>query len=90
VASGPTSVSESVGSPTRSACIRSVNFDTNSSYPSVWAMNRFAAMQDWPLFWTRAVEGGAFGPVVANFRHALEMTAIDQVVQFRRHPLGKL
>ncbi|CAM5456395.1 hypothetical protein SCALM49S_05162 [Streptomyces californicus] len=33
----------------------SVNRSANSSYTSAWTMNRLAAMQDCPLFWTRAV-----------------------------------
>ncbi len=32
-----------------------VNRSEKSSYTFRWTMNRLAAMQDWPLFWTRAV-----------------------------------
>lgn len=31
------------------------NFSAKASNTSVCTMNRFAAMQDWPLFWQRAV-----------------------------------
>ncbi len=55
VASGPTSVASSVGSPTTSAAIRATKAAANCSYTSVCTMNRLAAMHDWPLFWQRAV-----------------------------------
>ncbi len=59
VASGPTSVASAIGSPTVSARIRAVNPARNSSYTAVCTMKRFAAMQDWPLFCTRAVTARA-------------------------------
>ena len=55
VASGPTSVASSVGSPMTRPRNPSVKASTNWSYTSAWMMNRFAAIQDWPLFCTRAV-----------------------------------
>src|SRR4051794_27527621 len=55
VASGPTSVPSSIGSPTTSADISLANSSTNSSYTSVCTTKRFAAMHDCPLFWQREV-----------------------------------
>src|SRR5919107_2036898 len=55
VASGPTSVASSMGSPTANADMLATNASVNSSYTSECTMNRLAAMQDWPLFWQRAV-----------------------------------
>src|SRR3954468_20291103 len=55
VASGPTSVSGSIGSPTVSAPIFSANSRVNSSATSRCTKNRLAAMQLCPLFWLRAV-----------------------------------
>ncbi len=49
------SVSSSSGSPTVSAFVPATKASTNSSYTSVWTMNRSAAMHDWPLFIVRAV-----------------------------------
>src|SRR3712207_1694070 len=55
VASGPTWVSSSIGSPTVSAPIFSANSRVNSSATSRCTKNRLAAMQLCPLFWLRAV-----------------------------------
>ena len=49
VESGPTSVAASMGSPTRSAFIFATKPDSNFAAISSATINRFAAMQDWPL-----------------------------------------
>ena len=49
------SVAGSKGSPTTSASIASMKRDSNSSATASTTMKRLAAMQDWPLFCTRAV-----------------------------------
>ena len=55
MASGPTWVSGSIGSPTVSAAIFSAKTRVNSSATSACTKNRLAAMQLCPLFWQRAV-----------------------------------
>ena len=54
VASGPTSVAGSSGSPTLSACIFSVKPRSNASATASATMKRLAAMHDWPLLTMRA------------------------------------
>ena len=49
------SVCSSIGSPTRSACMRATNSSSNASATSSCTMKRLAAMQLCPLFCTRAV-----------------------------------
>ena len=55
MASGPTLVFSSIGSPTVSAAIFSANSRVNSSATSRCTKKRLAAMQLCPLFWLRAV-----------------------------------
>lgn len=49
------SVASSSGSPTVRARMPAVKCSANASWTSACTMKRLAAMQDWPLFWTRAV-----------------------------------
>ena len=55
MASGPSSVFSSNGSPTCRLSIRATNFFSNSAAIGSATMKRLAAMQDCPLFCTRAV-----------------------------------
>ena len=55
VASGPTSVAGSIGSPTLSACIFAVKPRSNASATPSDTMKRLAAMHDCPLLTTRAL-----------------------------------
>lgn len=55
VASGPTSVASSIGSPIASAPIFATNISMNASPMSWWTKNRLPLMQDCPLFRVRAL-----------------------------------
>ena len=54
VTSGPTSVAGSKGSPTERASMPATKPSVKASATASWTMNRLAAMQDWPVFCTRA------------------------------------